>query len=888
MKNIVSFSAFILTLCFHTVLFSYPIAEKTPSDSSAPISVLSSQPSRAFIPISGDYKDKFLFVPQSDDLKIISLETWTTNATQPDEFLTNVTNMALLKNGTSLIITLDDGDIGRIELDDEDTWENTADETADADDEYDDEENETGDSRVTDLSSAMTDAGLDFIVTDPDDEDFIYMANSSGYYFHYNLSTKDFTEVTLENTSASSDDDDDDSSSTNYIPTDLVFAQSSSGDKILMTTTTGDMLITTPGDTTFLVVTLDSEASAYNTENPNFADMALTPDHNFAYVVDSDNDLFWVFSLSSETFIDQLSTGVSVDPINPDSGSNASFTNIEIFENASGTVVAYASGENGLTILDADDPSSTSDTEKILDANDAVDTGTEDPITLSSTPGALIRTSADAGYLFSLNEDTSISVLTENPWIYSISASSTTVNATSSTFTITYSSDIAGTVEIYANSSPDKSDGTELIAAATLSTADTATTTASIDINSFARSTFIEGKNKIYVFVTDANSQLGHTATLVTVDRPPEPVTISSASFGNNKAYINFIPSTDEDMKSYDLYAQAASNQTTPTCPGSLSFASGVATSGSVLHSGCGTTLCEVAIASLSNGTAYCVAVRAVDLGGQSSDLATFSTAITPELTVGPAGFFGENSCSLNPNSEKNYSAYLFIVMTILILFIYRFKMRSSFIVTALVFSLLLMPNTAQAEEASPQNWSLEFKGSFWVPTDSEMKGFINTCCHFAGEVEFGWLLKNRYNFTITTGVGYETGSAVGVTSGASSGDSFSFMTFPLRFDFIYRFDFKEDQFLLPYVRTGFDTIFFRENTDGNTIQNIKYGLHAGAGLGFLLDRIEGLGHQLENEMGVNDVYFVIEARYAFINNFSSSGIDLSGIYSYVGFLFEF
>lgn len=201
---------------------------------------------------------------------------------------------------------------------------------------------------------------------------------------------------------------------------------------------------------------------------------------------------------------------------------------------------------------------------------------------------------------------------------------------------------------------------------------------------------------------------------------------------------------------------------------------------------------------------------------------------------------------------------------------------------------ILSVPSLAQAQERSPQNWTFEAKGSLWIPTDASMKTFFDPCCNFGGEVEFGLLFHDKYNVTISSGLGYKTGLAVGVTTGSPSGDTFTLLTFPVRLDFIYRFDFKSDQVLLPYLRSGVDAVIFREASGNSSINGVKYGLHGGAGLGFLLDRVENLTSTMENDMGINDIYLVLEGRYAFINSFQSSGLDLSGFYPYLGVLFEF
>ena len=128
----------------------------------------------------------------------------------------------------------------------------------------------------------------------------------------------------------------------------------------------------------------------------------------------------------------------------------------------------------------------------------------------------------------------------------------------------------------------------------------------------------------------------------------------------------------------------------------------------------------------------------------------------------------------------------------------------------------------------------------------------------------------------------------MGITSGAESGDKFSLTMIPLRMDLIYRADFKSNQLFLPYARVGGDAVVFRESSGGSSISGVKFGVHAGIGVGVLLDRIESLSGDMENNIGINDVYLVVEGRYAYINSFSNTGLDLSGFYPYIGVLFEF
>ncbi|HLD45289.1 MAG TPA: hypothetical protein VJC18_07625, partial [bacterium] len=688
------------------------------------------------------------------------------------------------------------------------------------------EEEDPQDSRQTDLADSMTSAGITFMVADPVD-DILYMANDDGYFFQYNLNTLQLDEVLLSYGEIEEDEvteeGEETTASNYYIPTAMVYAESSDGDKILITTTTGEVIVITPGGTGYTVYTLTSSATTFETTSPNLSDISLTPDGNYAYVVDSDNDLVWVFHVVSEQFIDQQSSGTSLDPIElEDVDDNNAFTHILIYSDAGGDV-AYLAGANGLTLIDAETPGTATAT-KIIDP-DTTTTG-ENPIALSGTPGPLITTSADTGYLFSINGDASISVLTDNPWITLSSISTDTVTTeTASTFSLTFQSDTAGSYTIKANSDLTADSGTELIASTAFAEVDTDITTADIDVNSFARTSFVEGENKIFVFVTDVNSLLGHSAIILNVDRPPEPVTITGVSFGNRKAYVQFEASPDADIDHYVLYAEPAANQATPACPGALTFVSDNAITTNVSTSVCTDDTCEGTANNLTNDTAYCVAVSVVDESDQASALSAYTQSVTPEQTVGPAGYFGETSCSLNSLLHKtNTSPVSFVVLLggLGLLLMTRFcskeKCHPSVPQTGsvlrlkcwdpdlvkswipafagmtkliLILSLMSFSHSALAQERSPQHWTLEPKLSFWIPTDTAVRDFMGLCCHIGGEVEFGYLIKNQFNITATTGFSYDGGQSVGLRSGGASGDSYNLFFFPFRFDFLYRFDYK-------------------------------------------------------------------------------------------------
>lgn len=175
------------------------------------------------------------------------------------------------------------------------------------------------------------------------------------------------------------------------------------------------------------------------------------------------------------------------------------------------------------------------------------------------------------------------------------------------------------------------------------------------------------------------------------------------------------------------------------------------------------------------------------------------------------------------------------------------------------------------------------------MPTDSAMKTFFSPCCNLTAIVEQGFIYDSKYAAEIGVGYFNENGTAIGATSGASSQDRFNLFLLPMSTGFAFRADFKEDQIVVPYVKAGFDYVYFRQNLKGQTVNGLKTGLHVAGGVQFLLDMIDsGTKQTMENDFGINDLYFIAEARYSWINSFGGRGLDLSSLIFTGGLLFEY
>jgi len=195
--------------------------------------------------------------------------------------------------------------------------------------------------------------------------------------------------------------------------------------------------------------------------------------------------------------------------------------------------------------------------------------------------------------------------------------------------------------------------------------------------------------------------------------------------------------------------------------------------------------------------------------------------------------------------------------------------------------------SSAGAAEKSPQWWSAELKMGFWMPTNNTTKQFFDKCCNINVMLDGGFLYKGRYGVEVGAGFMIKDGNAVGVTTGSTSSDKFDLLTIPMETNAVIRFDFVENQIVVPYVKGGADYVYYREDVKGIVTSGLKTGLHAQGGLQFLVEAID-TDATLETDFGINDIYFVIDAKYSWINSFGKTGLDLSGMTYSAGILFEF
>lgn len=396
-----------------------------------------------------------------------------------------------------------------------------------------------------------------------------------------------------------------------FVPT------SSGGGTLVLTTSASRVFLIDASGGLAQMITVDLTTSTESLEG-----IAGSPDGSFIYVVNASDKSVHKISPSSLSVVSTI-----------DLSANSNLSTIEIGDvtNPTGTY-GFVSGSDGVSIFDTAN-------DDVFDFDDT-SSADADPLPLTTT-GPMVLT--EQGDLLISTGD--LTVVSDNPFI-TISDptfSSGTALGTTGSVTITFTADEAGTYRIYAGGTVDE-DGTLL-------TDTVGGTEGSVSADTAVSVTFAyadnsdalaEGDNTIFVFVEDAEGNIGHRAVTVTVDTPPPNVVITSTNFGNARGYVTVTRLTASDISAYRAYVStdAATILTTDT----VSASTGQTTEG---------TDPTIIITGLDNGTTYFVAVDAIDTNGNTSAgrTTTINTGavatVSPQGTFGPAGLAGERGCAL-------------------------------------------------------------------------------------------------------------------------------------------------------------------------------------------------------------------------------------------------
>lgn len=648
-------------------------------------------------------------------------------------------------------------------------------------------------------------------------------------------------------------------------------------------TSTGSLFFVSAGGTTANQITLDSLGKK------NIAAMALFPTSDFIYALDSTTPSVFRVSTSAHT-----TSGTPISIVG-----NAAPTDIAIAEVSNPTATyAYVAGAGGttgaLTVINTSD-----DTIIDLGSDQAVD---DEPLPVSATPLWLAASSRSDGNVYMGFSNGKLGIISVNPFI---NISSVVLDDGTSTlkengnFTMIFKSDAGGTYELRSGGTVSANGTVLKDSNGNTSGSCTADTDVVVIVKQADNSqAFAEGVNDIWVFVTSGSTR-GRRSTELTVDTPPPNVVITSIGFGANRIYVNFDRLTAADMASYNIYVDTDPDAVitkTEVAANTLQVSSGSSQTGEV--------------GGLANDTTYYVAMEGVDAGGNKSHQRTYAfpdgsrVSGIPEMTVGPAGLSGESGCVLVEEGHSSNVWLIILVAPIIILGKFRNK---ALVIFFIVTGVISWANFVYAQDISEdvvaekdisafesghkessQMWSFELKTGFWLPRSNTLDAFFTKCCNLITRVQGGALFNRRYGVEGGVGFIYKSAAEVGIGTGQTAQDRFSFLLIPFETNFVWRADYFSWRYLIPYLRTGIDYVFFREGDRSRTIKGMKYGLHGGAGMQVNVGEIGDVGKSLDSDFGINDMFLTLEGNYQWINNFGGKGLDLSGgVYS-IGLLFEF
>jgi hypothetical protein len=655
--------------------------------------------------------------------------------------------------------------------------------------------------------------------------------------------------------------------------TDAVFVNTASS--AYFSTNHGAVVIFPQGGTVASIIDVGIDTT------DNLTSVEVTPDDVYVYTTDSTTDELIKISVAGQTF-----TAIDLTPnVTPYDVVVTAVTNPT-------SEYAYVAGENGVSVVEV-----ASD-----DVLDMVENGDEDePIPTSAVAKKLVA-STD-GYVYMALATTAVGIISSNPWV---TISSVTYSGggeslgKGETVTIVFQSNEDGTYDLKVGGDVDGSGSLLTDVNGDTSGPVTADTDVAVEIPYDDNSTlFDEGDNDVFVFVTDSESDMGRRATSISVDTPPDVVTLESTGFGNSRIYVIFERLTASDIERYNIYVD--------TDPDAVLTKTEVAAVYNQPDSGDSIT---AEVDGLENSVRYFIAVEAVDEGGNVSPSRAYllpsgvRASAIPQRTVGPAGFTGETGCTLNGTGSMDNFMWFVCLMIPLILFIGPRSTKNPYLghrssvlertikIMILVIALLLVPKMSHAQwverRPSPQWWSFEVKTGFWMPQASTTKLFFDACCNIETRLQGGLLIHGRYG--IEQGVGFmiKGGDAIGEETGEKSFDRFSLLLIPMETNFVWRMDYWGSKYVIPYIKTGIDYVYFRENTKGDVTNGVKFGVHGVGGLQVPLSQFSDDVAAMDADYGINEMSFTFEAQYQWLNNFGGKGLDLTGWLFSIGLLFTF
>lgn len=276
-----------------------------------------------------------------------------------------------------------------------------------------------------------------------------------------------------------------------------------------------------------------------------------------------------------------------------------------------------------------------SGTVRVLD-----ETGTTiDSVELSSTgsPVAISPDPTDAGTVFVAGGDGNVQVITDNPWVTALSASTDTLSE-GGEVTITFSVDEDVDWDLRVDSAYSATSGTSLAMG-------TAAADEEVDVVVSADDLTNEGANRIVLFA-EGSSGTSRDSVEVTLDTPPDGISGVAVSPGDGRLELVWTSSDEEDIDHFLVYVSDAvfDADSLPTLE--VEDEDGETIEYPIeVEAGEPSSSHSTSLLGLTNGTTYWVAVRPVDAGGLEGPVSSVVSA-APELTCGLVECTGDPGCT--------------------------------------------------------------------------------------------------------------------------------------------------------------------------------------------------------------------------------------------------
>ncbi len=211
---------------------------------------------------------------------------------------------------------------------------------------------------------------------------------------------------------------------------------------------------------------------------------------------------------------------------------------------------------------------------------------------------------------------------------------------------------------------------------------------------------------------------------------------------------------------------------------------------------------------------------------------------------------------------------------------------KEKIIYITLLCILFSLPSFHNVRAENQSKYTTSLWAGYYQPHDSLFEKVYsdNERC-----VVFFEFSRKIFKFEASLGVGgtYFRGYAVDEEDQPTL-DKAELGVVPSYLQLCYPLQYKINQRVVPYLGAGFDAWAYREKTEGEKVEGVKYGYHGLLGLRLLLDWLDPKAANWIQKEGIENTYLVFEARHNRINNFGENKLDLTGPIYKVGILIEY